>query len=122
MMLSRARALPPAGWASLQAQSSAPKLNGGSQDLKIRVSGCHNGCAQPEAGDIGIYGEGKRMHGKLVPHYQMYFGGNAMAGGALAIKGPSIPSARIETAVERVKSTYWPTARREKASLPGYGV
>ena len=78
-----------------------PKLNGGQNDLKIRVSGCHNGCAQPEAGDIGIYGEGKRMHGKLVPHYQTYFGGNAMAGGALAIKGPSIPSARIETAVER---------------------
>jgi sulfite reductase (NADPH) hemoprotein beta-component len=84
----------------------APKLNGGPHDLKIRVSGCHNGCAQPEAGDIGIYGEGKRMHGKLVPHYQMYFGGNAMAGGALAIKGPSIPSARIETAVERVKTDY----------------
>jgi sulfite reductase (ferredoxin) len=84
----------------------APKLDGGSQDLKIRVSGCHNGCAQPEAGDIGIYGEGKRMHGKLVPHYQMYFGGNAMAGGALAIKGPSIPAARIEAAVTRVKSAH----------------
>lgn len=84
----------------------APKLNGGTHDLKIRVSGCHNGCAQPEAGDIGIYGEGKRMHGKLVPHYQMYFGGNAMAGGALAIKGPSIPAARVETAVERVKTNY----------------
>jgi len=83
-----------------------PKLNGGPNDLKIRVSGCHNGCAQPEAGDIGIYGEGKRMHGKLVPHYQTYFGGNAMAGGALAIKGPSIPSARIETAVERMKTSY----------------
>ena len=84
----------------------APKLNGGKHDLKIRVSGCHNGCAQPETGDIGIYGEGKRMHGKLVPHYQMYFGGDGMARGALAIKGPSIPSARIEAAVERVKSTY----------------
>ena len=84
----------------------APKLSGGKHDLKIRVSGCHNGCAQPETGDIGIYGEGKRMHGKLVPHYQMYFGGDGMARGALAIKGPSIPSARIEAAVDRVKSTY----------------
>ncbi|MEO7559039.1 MAG: nitrite/sulfite reductase [Nitrosospira sp.] len=83
-----------------------PKLSGGKHDLKIRVSGCHNGCAQPETGDIGIYGEGKRMHGKLVPHYQMYFGGDGMARGALAIKGPSIPSARVETAVERVKSAY----------------
>ena len=84
----------------------APKLSGGAHDLKIRVSGCHNGCAQPETGDIGIYGEGKRMHGKLVPHYQMYFGGDGMARGALAIKGPSIPSARIEAAVERVTSAF----------------
>jgi sulfite reductase (NADPH) hemoprotein beta-component len=84
----------------------APKLSGGAHDLKIRVSGCHNGCAQPETGDIGIYGEGKRMHGKLVPHYQMYFGGDGMAGGALAIKGPSVPTARIEAAVERVTSAF----------------
>ncbi|SFL64642.1 nitrite/sulfite reductase [Nitrosomonas communis] len=82
------------------------KLSGGSEDLRIRVSGCHNGCAQPESGDIGIYGEGKRMFGKLVPHYQMYFGGNGMANGGLAFKGPSVPSARIELAVEQVRSAY----------------
>lgn len=88
-----------------------PKLNGGKDDLKIRVSGCHNGCAQPETGDIGIYGEGKRMHGKLVPHYQLYLGGNGMANGALAIKGPSVPAARIEQAVDQVKKAY--TSNRE---------
>lgn len=82
------------------------KLSGGEHDLRIRVSGCHNGCAQPEAGDIGIYGEGKRMHGKLVPHYQMYFGGNGMAAGGLAFKGPSVPSARIESAIDRVQAAY----------------
>ena len=47
------------------------KLNGSSSDLRIRASGCHNGCAQPETADIGIYGEGKRLHGKLIPHYQL---------------------------------------------------
>ncbi len=83
-----------------------PKLSGGKHDLKIRVSGCHNGCAQPETGDIGIYGEGKRMHGKLVPHYQMYLGGNGMARGALAIKAPSVPAARIEDAVKQVQTAY----------------
>ena len=88
-----------------------PKLSGGEHDLKIRVSGCHNGCAQPEAGDIGIYGEGKRMHGKLVPHYQMHFGGNGMARGALAFKGPSVPTARVEEAVKRVQSAF--SATRE---------
>ncbi len=84
----------------------APKLSGGSGDLRLRVSGCHNGCAQPETGDIGIYGEGKRLHGKLVPHYQIYFAGSGMAGGALALKGPSLPAARIEAAIERVQQAH----------------
>ena len=84
----------------------APKLSGGATDLRIRVSGCHNGCAQPETGDIGIYGEGKRLHNKLVPHYQMYFGGNGTAGGALALKGPAVPAARAERAVARVEQAY----------------
>src|SRR5262245_42450811 len=48
-----------------------PKLDGGEHDLRVRVSGCHNGCAQPESGDIGVYGEGRRLHGKLIPHYQI---------------------------------------------------
>ncbi len=84
----------------------APKLDGGKSDLRIRVSGCHNGCAQPETGDIGLYGEGRRIHGKLVPHYQLYLGGNGMGEGALAIKGPSIPSARIEEAISRLKGAH----------------
>jgi sulfite reductase (NADPH) hemoprotein beta-component len=84
----------------------APKLSGGPGDLRIRVSGCHNGCAQPETGDIGIYGEGKRLHGKLVPHYQTYFGGDGMGGGRLAIKGPSVPTQRVQLAIDRVQQSY----------------
>jgi sulfite reductase (ferredoxin) len=93
----------------------APKLTGGEHDLRVRVSGCHNGCAQPETGDIGIYGEGRRQHGKLVPHYQTYFGGNGMNGGALALKGPSIPAARIETALTRVRVEYAKSRDGEEA-------
>ncbi len=90
---------------------AAPELSGGPADLNIRVSGCQNGCAQPETGDIGIYGEGKRLHGKLVPHYQMYFAGSGMAsgnaeGGALAMKGPAIPVVRIKKAIERVQQAH----------------
>ena len=84
----------------------APQLSGGKADLRIRVSGCHNGCAQPETGDIGIYGEGKRAHGKLVPHYQMYFAGSGTQGGALALKGPALPVARIKQGIERVQAAH----------------
>ncbi len=82
------------------------KLSGGSADLHIRASGCHNGCAQPEVGDIGIYGEGKRLHGKLVPHYQMYFGGDGRAAGALGFKSVSVPVQRVEQAVTRVQEAF----------------
>jgi len=82
------------------------KLSGGTSDLRIRVSGCHNGCAQPETGDIGLYGEGRRLHGRLIPHYQTFFGGDGLAGRGLGIRGPSVPVARIETAVERVKAAF----------------
>ena len=57
---------------------------------------------------------GKRMHGKLVPHYQMHFGGNGMARGALAFKGPSIPTARIEEAVKRVQSAFSATCEADE--------
>ncbi|MDH4285603.1 MAG: nitrite/sulfite reductase, partial [Gallionellaceae bacterium] len=56
--------------------------------------------------DIGIYGEGKRVHGKLVPHYQMYFGGSGTADGALALKGPAVPAVRAEQAIKRVEQAY----------------
>lgn len=85
---------------------AAAKLDGGKSDLRIRVSGCHNGCAQPETGDIGIYGEGRRLHGKLIPHYQLYLGGDGTGEGGLAIKGPSIPVARIEEAIARLKHAH----------------
>lgn len=90
----------------------APKLqNAKLADLRVRVSGCHNGCAQPETGDIGIYGEGRRIHGKLLPHYQMYLGGDGRAGFGLALKGPSIPTMRIEQAIDRLRDTFF--AERE---------
>ncbi|MFQ5469676.1 MAG: nitrite/sulfite reductase [Gammaproteobacteria bacterium] len=82
------------------------KLSGASADLRIRASGCHNGCAQPETGDIGIYGEGKRKHGKLIPHYQMYLGGDGRLDGEIGFKAPTLPAARIETAIERVQQAY----------------
>lgn len=84
----------------------APKLSGGTSDIRVRVSGCHNSCGQHHVGDIGIHGEGKRVHGRLVPCYVTHFGGDGTANGAIAIKGPVIPTLRIETAVSRVEAAY----------------
>ena len=90
------------------------RLAGVAGDLRVRVSGCHNGCAQPETGDIGIYGEGRRMHDRLVPHYQLYLGGDGTGGGRLARKGPSVPVARAETAITRIGTAFRESATAEE--------
>ncbi len=82
-------------------------LDGGEDDLRIRVSGCHNGCAQPHVGDIGLHGEGRRLHGRLVPHYRIHLGGDGRASGlGFAVRGPEVPAARIDQAVARLRSAY----------------
>lgn len=93
----------------------AAKLNGGDPGLRIRVSGCQNQCAQPGTGDIGLHGEGRRAHGKLIPHYRMHFGGDGRMSGGVALKGPEVPTARIETAIERVTAAF--TAERIDGEL-----
>ena len=87
-------------------QEIAAKLANAAGDLRLRVSGCHNGCAQPETGDIGIYGEGRRLHDRLVPHYQFYLGGDGTGGGRLARKGPSVPVARAQAAIVRLGEAF----------------
>jgi len=84
----------------------AGKITGSAGDLSVRVSGCQNGCAQPTVGDIGIHGEAKRIHGKLIPHYRMHFGGDGRTGGHIGIKGPEIPAARVDKAINRIQSVF----------------
>lgn len=87
------------------------ELSGGEGDLRIRVSGCHNGCAQPYVGDIGLHGEGRRINGKLIPHYRMHFGGDGRSGGEIAVRGPEVPARMAPAAINRVKREYKNTRR-----------
>ena len=83
-----------------------PRLSGGTADLRVHISGCHNGCAQPETADIGIYGEARRIHGRLVPHYQVHVGGDGRGGHGLGLKTRSIPALRIEQAIGDIQQAY----------------
>ncbi len=88
-------------------QAIAKRLSGGDADLRLRISGCHNGCAQPETGDIGLYGEGRRLLGRLIPHYQLFIGGNTIGGSCqLGLKTRSVPAARVEAAIKLLQQSY----------------
>ena len=44
--------------------------------LNIHISGCPNSCGQHWTGDIGFYGNARKIDGKEVPYYQMLMGGS----------------------------------------------
>jgi sulfite reductase (ferredoxin) len=79
-------------------------------DLRIRINGCQNSCAQSDIGDIGLYGQARRHHGSLVPSYALQLGGDGLAGGGLGLDGPTVPARRAAEAVRRIETAY--TAER----------
>ncbi len=67
--------------------------------LKINASGCPNACGQHWIGDIGFYGNARKIEGREVPYYLMLLGGTQEQFG-VAIQ--SLPARLVPTAVERV--------------------
>lgn len=96
-------------------QPLASRLNGGSADLRIRVNGCQNGCAQSDTGDIGLYGKAKRHFGTLIPSYTLQLGGDGTAGGGLAEDGPVVPARRAPDAVRRLHDAFIGERQPEEA-------
>jgi sulfite reductase beta subunit-like hemoprotein len=72
--------------------------------LKIKISGCPNSCGQHWIGDLGFYGNARKIDGKEVPYYLMLLGGgydsNGMMRFGVAIQ--SIPARLARVAVKRV--------------------
>ncbi len=72
--------------------------------LAIKASGCPNACGHHWIGDIGFYGNARKIDGKEVPYYQMLLGGGFDESGMLrfGLAVQSIPARLAPAAVERV--------------------
>jgi sulfite reductase (NADPH) hemoprotein beta-component len=72
-------------------------------ELKIKVSGCINGCGHHHAGHIGVLGVDR----KGTENYQLLLGGSGAEDTSLAqILGPGFDEAGIVNAVEKLTSAY----------------
>jgi len=74
------------------------------EDIRIRVSGCFNGCAQHGIADIGLYGAARTVNGIAAPHYILLLGGGF--DGTFGTTISKVPAARIGDAVEAVTGLY----------------
>ena len=90
-----------------------PRLEG----LRIRVSGCFNGCAQHGIADIGLYGAARTVNGVAAPHYILLLGGGF--DGTFGTTISKVPAARVGDAVEAVTGLYL-AERAEGESFAGF--
>jgi sulfite reductase beta subunit-like hemoprotein len=76
--------------------------------LSIKASGCPNACGQHWIGDIGFYGNARKLDGKEVPYYQMLLGGGYDEEGVLrfGLAVQSVPARLAPVAVQRVLDHY----------------
>ena len=72
--------------------------------LTIKVSGCPNACGHHWIGDIGFYGNARKIEGREVPYYQMLLGGGYDEDGIMrfGLAVQSIPARFAPEAVVRV--------------------
>jgi sulfite reductase beta subunit-like hemoprotein len=84
--------------------------------LKINISGCPNSCGQHWIGDLGFYGNARKIAGKEVPYYQMLLGGSQSEFG-FAVQ--SLPARLVPTAVDRVL-THFSANKQDGESFRGY--
>ncbi len=78
------------------------------RQLNIKISGCPNSCGQHWIGDIGFYGNARKIDGKEVPYYLMLLGGGYDAGSVMrfGVAIQSIPARLAPEAVRRVLNHY----------------
>jgi sulfite reductase (NADPH) hemoprotein beta-component len=84
-----------------------PELFRAAEDLKIKISGCPNGCGQHHVAGIGFQGSIRRVGSKVVPQYFVMVGGGvdekAARFGRLAAK---VPARRVPEVLERLVGLY----------------
>lgn len=80
----------------------------GVRRLTIRASGCPNACGQHWIGDIGFYGNARKIDGKEVPYYLMLLGGGYDEGGMMrfGMAVQSLPAKLAPVATKRVLDHY----------------
>jgi sulfite reductase (NADPH) hemoprotein beta-component len=94
-----------------------PDLADAAPGLRIKISGCPNGCGQHHVAGIGLQGSVRRLGNKVIPQYFVLVGGGLDSAGArfgrLAAK---VPARRVAAAVERLVALY--ASQRDPGESP----
>ena len=77
------------------------------QKLRIKISGCPNSCGQHHLGDIGFYGNVRKIGDKQAPFYQLLLGGEVSERGVRFGKQfMSLPAKQIPQLIRELLALY----------------
>ncbi len=91
-------------------------------DLKgvdVKISGCHNSCAQHHIATIGLHGVGKRVGDHVAPVYELHLGGQVNGTAKIAQLIVKVPAKNVPAAVQHLLNLYR-RSRNEGESLPAF--
>jgi sulfite reductase (NADPH) hemoprotein beta-component len=87
--------------------AARPAVAARAPSLRIKISGCPNGCGQHYVAGIGLQGSVRKLAGRAVPQYFVYLGGafgqEDASFGRLAAK---LPARRVPEGIARLTGLY----------------
>ena len=89
------------------------------EDLRnesVKISGCHNSCAQHHISTIGLHGVGKRMGEHFAPHYELHLGGRIDGVPKIGQMTVKLPAKNVPAAISHLLD-FWRQHRREGERL-----
>ena len=85
------------------------------QDVTVKISGCHNSCAQHHIATIGLHGVGKRIGEHVAPFYELHLGGKVNGTAKIGQMVVKLPAKRVSAAITHLIDVY----RRDRLSGEG---
>nr|MBA3964620.1 nitrite/sulfite reductase [Nitrospirales bacterium] len=76
------------------------------RDVSVKISGCHNSCAQHHIATIGLHGVGKRLGEHTAPHYELHLGGHVDGTPKIGQLTVKLPAKSVPAAVRHLVDVY----------------
>ena len=83
--------------------------------VSVKISGCHNSCAQHHIATIGLHGVGKRIGQHTAPFYELHLGGKVNGTAKIGQMTVKLPAKAVSAAMTHLIEVY----RRDRQSGEG---
>lgn len=85
----------------------------------VKISGCHNSCAQHHIATIGLHGVGKRIADHVAPHYELHLGGQVNGTAKIGQMTVKLPAKNVPAAISHLVDLYR-RERRPSEAFPAF--